>query len=1087
MRIAATLKGTCRWIVTALGLWLLFFVVDNLLALPAGLRLPVAVAGGALLVGFLVREVVLPVSRRLRPERVAILLETRYGIKDNLLINAFQFEGREFAQAEAPFAGRTITNCEAALGGLDIGQLWESRRLWPWAAGAMAVLAAWLAYAWMFPMFLTNAGQRFALPLAEIAPPGAPVITVSPAGDVVIAEGDSIDVSAEVIDRRPLAPGRDAPPRIVWIENAKSVPAVRGKGEEAAMVPAEGKRGTWTHTFAGVRRSFAFRVFAAGTHSGVVTVRVFALPKITASLFRVTPPGYTGLEPSTSVGPPAMLSTLAGSRVEVELAVEPKPRGVRWTDSAGPLDLAAREGKWRASRLVSGATPYEIEARIVKLDRNVVIARSQLQVAPDASPEVEFESQDRNRFVFPGTTVVLGLKARDDFGLREVWVTTRPAEGEGLSRSEAKRWGYMGPPGRKDEVHERVGLAIDPAQFRVGEAYLVEAWATDFNPAGKPAVSRPILIRIRSPMESDLDRGDPLVRAFERLRQSLAAQERAIGLAGNLRGHLEEAVAKQDLHEHRRAIGEAQGAGLQAAKESLESFRADEDGKAYAVDLAPLVDGEMPWVIGDIEKLSLAEAAGASRVVEEILKRQSHVRDSLLALLGKVAEERKGKGGQAKEQEEPSATTRAEMAKELKAKLNSFVRDQAKILKRSQELAGKAPADLSKDEEQSLGELARREADWAKDIKKKVDAIRKREQKEQKEAAAPKEDSLARKLEMVSEEVQSAANALYKKEPGNAVAHEQASLEGAAKVAQELDREKDDAAKPEEKKPTPAEERRAEPPAKLADKVGDLLDQQAAIGKEIENVVQKLSGASKKGVAGTEKDLATSSPGAKGMSDLPLPGEKEVGGRASTGPSGRSAGQMVGETAEAVGQGVGVPRLAMTPFEQGRVKDADPKDPGTRTGGGKLSGFSGVGLRGPMAPPVEGEAPRLAEKQTFIRQRAEELALRLRSNRLASGDLENSVAAMRQVENGLRGGDGIGVQSAYSRALDGLEESRAAIRAQAGVLRERSQASPRERDEITSGMRDVIPQGYEEMTSAYFRAIAEGAAVESGAPPRPLK
>lgn len=1071
IRAAMMLAGACRWIVTGLGLWLAFFAVDNVLALPAGLRLPLAVGGGALLLGVLVRQVLLPGLRRLRPERVAMLLESRYGIRDNLLINAFQFEGRQFDGGEAMFAGSTVAKCEEAVGGLDMGQLWEVRRMWPWAAGAVGVLVAWMAYAWMFPGFLVNAGQRFAMPLAEISPPGAPVITVTPSGDVAIAEGDSINVRAEVVDRRPVAAGRDEPPVIVWIENAKSVPTVRGQGEEAVMVPADGRAGNWAHTFAGVRRPFAFRVFAAGTQSAVVSVQVFALPKISASIFRVTPPEYTGLGAMASAGPPATLSALSGSRVDVEIAVDPMPGAVRWRDPSGQVDMVAREGKWRASRVVQAAAPYEIEARVAKVNRDVVIARSQVQVTPDVSPEVEFVSQDRNRFAFPGTTVRLSVKASDDLGLKGVWVTTRPAEGEGSSRTEVKRWAYFGPPGRKGEVQEKLGLVIDPARFRVGEAYLVEAWAADFNPAGKPASSRPILIRIRSPMESDLDRGDPLVRAFERLRQSLAAQERAMGLTGNLRGHLEEAVAKQDLHEHRRAIGEAQAAGLQAGAEALEGFRASDEGKAYGDELAPLVEGEMPWIAGDIEKLNLAGSSGAARVVEAILGRQTHVRDEMLALLGRITEERKGKGSEPKSQERDERTREA-LAKDLKTELDSFVREQSKVVDRSKALAGKAPEDLTEEEREVLGELARKEAGLAKKLKKKSGEF----------AGKPEEDPSAEEargaLENVADEARAASDAMYKKDAAQAVPRAQASLEAAAKLAEELGRQLGESGQADapEQKQTPAADGTpvAESPVEMEDAVRGLLGEQAAMSGEIEDVTRGLIGSSEPAGAGTPAPSAQP----LGQVESSMRTDTEVGGRASAGPSGRSNGQMVGESAEGVGAGKAPARLSQTAFEDGKVKDGEQKDSGGGTGGGKLAGFSEVGLRGSGEPPkTEEKAPRLAERQSLIRQRAEQLALRLRTQRVATGDLENSVEAMRRVERSLQAGDGFGVQSAYSAALDALQESRATMRAMAGVLRERTQMSPKVRDEIAAGLRDGVPQGYDEMISAYFRALAEGKAI----------
>ena len=43
MRVATLAHGACGWLVAALGGWLTLFILDNLLGLPAGLRLPLAV------------------------------------------------------------------------------------------------------------------------------------------------------------------------------------------------------------------------------------------------------------------------------------------------------------------------------------------------------------------------------------------------------------------------------------------------------------------------------------------------------------------------------------------------------------------------------------------------------------------------------------------------------------------------------------------------------------------------------------------------------------------------------------------------------------------------------------------------------------------------------------------------------------------------------------------------------------------------------------------------------------------------------------------------------------------------------------
>lgn len=156
------------------------------------------------------------------------------------------------------------------------------------------------------------------------------------------------------------------------------------------------------------------------------------------------------------------------------------------------------------------------------------------------------------------------------------------------------------------------------------------------------------------------------------------------------------------------------------------------------------------------------------------------------------------------------------------------------------------------------------------------------------------------------------------------------------------------------------------------------------------------------------------------------------------------------------------------------MKDSDKSSHGGATGGGKLSGFDGAGLRGPASPPSNQNAPRLADQQAKIRQQAEALALKLRQYKLPTGDLEASVQAMQRVETSLQQRDGLGVRRAFSRAVDALQEARQTVKAESRLTRERTQLPAWMRAEITAGWQDSVPRGYEEMVSEYFKALAEG-------------
>jgi hypothetical protein len=213
---------------------------------------------------------------------------------------------------------------------------------------------------------------------------------------------------------------------------------------------------------------------------------------------------------------------------------------------------------------------------------------------------------------------------------------------------------------------------------------------------------------------------------------------------------------------------------------------------------------------------------------------------------------------------------------------------------------------------------------------------------------------------------------------------------------------------------------------------------------------------------------------ARGVTGNLLPNQNEVGGRSGEGRTGRSHGQMVSDTAEGKGGRETPTRLDPEPYEQGSVKDSAKNDQGGATGGGKLSGFAGEGLRGPAPPPSNQKMPRLADRQARIRQQAEALALSLRRYHVSGGDLESSVNAMNRVEDAARKNDGLTVRRAFSQAVSALGAAKKTVDDQVTVRREQDKLPPWVRDQIRTGSQDAVPKGYEDMVAEYYRALAEG-------------
>ena len=389
----------------------------------------------------------------------------------------------------------------------------------------------------------------------------------------------------------------------------------------------------------------------------------------------------------------------------------------------------------------------------------------------------------------------------------------------------------------------------------------------------------------------------------------------------------------------------------------------------------------------------------------------------------------------------------------------------------SRSLLERGGEDLTDAEKEVLGKLAREEAEWSRFFQEKQTDFSK----------LPRQDfadgSIAQELMEVTQEIQMAADALYQKKVEMAVPHEQAGWEKAEELLHNLERWLAD--KPDsirwnmEEPPTPAEIPLAELPAELEDLVGELLDREEAMTDDIEDVSSSWLDSIDKGAGWDATDGPISSMSAKGITGNQLPNKNEIGGRSGEGRTGRSHGQMVESTASGKDGRKTPTRLTPQPFEPGRVEDNSSKDEGGATGGGKLSGYGELGLRGPSPSSTPGRLPRLADNQTRLRQEAEAAQVRLRAWRLPTGDLENSIADMRQVEAALRSKDGLGLRQSHTRVLDALRESRDAIRNETGLRRERMNLPDWMLGEILGGRRDPIPKGFEQLVADYFKTLSQ--------------
>ncbi len=1087
VRAARAAIGLGQWLGPAVGALLAACLADNLLHLPAGVRLALWPA----LLAFAVHGCIVRLCRplaRLTPERTAILIEEVGGVADNRVINACQFErlagAGALGEGELGFARRTLLSGFAQLEATPYAELLRLRQLAAWLALLLLAGLSITCYVRLLPDHAGNALLRLALPLADVPPLGTVRLTVTPARDLSLFDGESlvVHVLATPVDsgRGPLGEA----PVLVRAAGLGGMAESLTAGEQVALTPAGEDGSHFTATLANLHQALTFRVACGGSWSRAVGVRVMPLPALRASRFVVDGPAYTGVAGQPRPGPPAGLTVMPGARVSLEVTVDQALPALAWRIGGQELTLRAQglDGtSWRGAASVSAAGAYALVIPAGGGQPERIISQGTVQLDSDHPPQVELLAGDRNRFVNPGEKIALEVVASDDIGLAAVELSAREAIDQASGAGwQLKHWSYLGPPGNPGPVHERLTLEIDAQRFQPGKSYLIEASARDYAPpSGQLSRSQPVVLRVRTLSDLSLAAGDPLGAAFNLLKEAIAAEQRARAVTGNVTVNLEDIRRHRALDRQGKAIADGQEAAHVAGLRALEAFVTAKDDTSVVV-LRPLVELAMVDVRLEAGRLTLDNNLGDQ--LAHVAARQDDIIQRLVALLGAIAERARehaaAKPAGAKTAALEGAREKLhESAQELKEDLDRFIKDENRILERSKSLADHGPADLTSNEDTIVGELAREEAAWAKFLEEKLTDFSK----------LPGQDFAdgrqAQEFNAVWQDIKAAAKALGDKNVEMAVPGEQGGLELAQKIENNLERwmaESADNTKWAMEEPkAPADVPLAELPKELEDIVGELIDQEKDMTPDVQDVSSSWMDSADKGAGWGAGDGPISNMSAKGITGNALPNSNEVAGRSGEGRNGRSNGQMVEDTAKGKGGQETPTRLSPSPFEQGTVKDEDKKGNGGATGGGKTAGFASEGLRGPTPPPQLQQAmARLAGKQAQLRQQAGDLALKLRAQHLPTGDLENAVQAMQAVEDAAKNWKGGQIKARYSQALDALGEAKDAVSGESRLQRERSKLPERIRQQAMAGSGDSVPPGYEDMVGRYFQALA-GASVEA--------
>lgn len=588
--VAQLLLGILIWTAICTGLWMALFALDNLLRLPPAMRFPLSIGGAAITLIALWRYILSPVLNRKNHDQIAVMLEQKYAIAGNVVINALQFEGGQFAEAQRPFVERTIAVGAKNLGVVSLRDLGESGRLVKWA-GAVAIAVLLMGcYIGIAPSYFDNAVSRYFFSLSDVPPASSLTLKVTPGSDISIAETEDVEVSVTVSG---LKPGQrlEKYPELYWKEGLDEVSPVRGAGSRVVMHPVIDEKNTYRHKFVGARSSFSFRLFAADAYSHSIRVKVAPAPRIETSQCRVTSPWYTGSRVTPVLGPPNPVECLPDSQMLVELEMNKQCRALFWRTADGVLDFNRTGDKWQVQSRVKRGGPYDVEAQADDLDKRIVVASGVVSLLADEPPSIDILDAVANRTVTPGEMIKVKIRGHDHYGLRDIRITVRPALG-GLEPRTLRTWRYgdsrivkvkgrkfdraeiektlceqMGegadresvkmavehytsindgivqvdfPPGNNGVVHETMQIPIDASIFEPGYKYFVEAVARDFCPNNEASVSKAIMVTVRSVDDLKTPKNSDLSELYGYLDAAIKHQKTALENCDTLVTHAED-------------------------------------------------------------------------------------------------------------------------------------------------------------------------------------------------------------------------------------------------------------------------------------------------------------------------------------------------------------------------------------------------------------------------------------------------------------------------------------------------------------------------------------------------------------------
>lgn len=362
----------------------------------------------ATLIALLVRFLIIPLSRRVSDQRVALYLEEHEPSLHGYVLSGVQFGGDEEQlkrMGQSPELVRrllrqAIERCVA----VDEGRRVEHKGLVTSSGFLAGATVAGMAFVLLSPGFLKHGAPFLLTPWNEAATTNPYGIAVAP-GDVTVARGADLRITA-----------------VLQNFNSSEVDLAVRRTDESQWdrwpMTVDEETGEFVLLLFEVSQQTEYYVEASGVRSPMFRIEVADLPYVDQIDLEYHFPAYTGLSPQRqeNVGD---IAALRGTRVMLSVtATMPVTNGALVLNDRDTIPLQPNEqGALTGTIVVRDAGLYRILLQGFEGDLVVASPDYVIDVLRDQPPTISFSKPGRDITVTSVEEIFAEVQAEDDYGL----------------------------------------------------------------------------------------------------------------------------------------------------------------------------------------------------------------------------------------------------------------------------------------------------------------------------------------------------------------------------------------------------------------------------------------------------------------------------------------------------------------------------------------------------------------------------------------------------------------------------------------------------------------------------------------------